>query len=263
MITDFFGTFINGTFYGSTHELKLIGSMEGITLLEGAKIILPFMSSDSFKGTIDGKYKTENGKKGFIKTNICGTYFITNNEETFEENEQTLREHFMETYITGNYQTINDYPFVRYIVENGTEYVLPISGCLSTLSVFFEISGTKITTIDTSITSDGVYDYVKKELNEMYYGIVGKNLTEALTEIKEDTIQTMTEYEKELWKSKIKANILNNYIKYHQYLYELDTNGKTQEEIKKLYLSYSQSYKIDIVSYDNIILGLFVVGNKY
>lgn len=149
-------------------------------------------------------------------------------------------------------------------------------------------------------TSDGVYSYVKNTIDNISYKMLGKSISTVINELYEtpeyirkginptllyqgpdalfnigssttstrsssyfqqssNDIPALTDEEN---KQKIKTRMLNDYDKYHYYMFKIPIEHLSHDDIMNLYYDYSRTYYLDILQYEGDILGLYIMGKK-
>lgn len=255
-----YGGYIDGVFYASSNDIKLEGLLFGNTLLSGSHIVINNIVESQSKqlfGDLIGEYKNNNlDTKNKIYAHVHG----------YIESETPMDLSALFASIGNEYEEIPDGAYTKYITPNGN-YCIANSDELLMLEV--ELMFTRIAIIpyiNNNIVNKGVYSFVKNTLDNISWQMQGKSISNVISElytvpdyVRKGMNPTLSEQDN---KQRIKARMLEDYDKYHYYLFKIPIVNKSRDAIMRLYYNYSHSYYIDILQYDGDILGLYVIGKR-
>lgn len=258
--TFIYGGYIDDVFYASCNSIKLEGSLFGNTLLSGSHIVINYIVEAQNKeifGDLIGECKSNNlNTKNKIYAHVHGSI-----ESETQTDLSTLF-----TLMGNDYEEVPDGAYTKYITPNGN-YCIANADNLLTLGV--QLSFTQIVIIpyvNDNMADKGVYSFVKNTLDDISWQMQGKSISNVISElytvpdyVRKGMNSTLSEQDN---KQRIKARILEDYDKYHYYLFKIPIVNKSRDAVMRLYYSYSHSYYIDILQYDGDILGLYVIGKR-
>ena len=274
--TSIYGGYIDNIFYASANEVKLSGSLYDINLLSGSHIIINNVVEASdimLFGDIIGECKHANSNiKNKIQAHIRGvieSQTPTNLTELFNT-------------IGDDYTIEQDEAYTTYITPNGN-YCIANTPTLQTWQVEMFLTHIVITPyVKDGLVDNGVYSFVKNTIDNISWEMMGRSISNTLSEL-----YTIPDYVRKginptlLYKGpdalntnrsptlseqeniqRIKARMVDDYDKYHYYLFKIPTYNLSRENIIRIYNSYSRTYYIDVLQYDGDILGLYVIGKR-
>ena len=275
--TSIYGGYIGNIFYASTNEVKLSVSLYDINLLSGSHIVINSTveagGDKQLFGDLIGECKhVNNNIKNKIQAHIDGhieSRTPTNLTELFNT-------------IGDNYTIEQDEAYTTYITPNGN-YCIANATVLQTWEVELTLTRIVITPyVKDGLVDNGVYSFVKNTIDNISWKMMGRSISNTLSELytipdyvrkginstllykgpdalNTNRSPTLSEQEN---KQRIKARMVDDYDKYHYYLFKIPTYNLSRENITRIYNSYSRTYYIDILQYDGDILGLYVIGKR-
>ena len=255
-----YGGYIDGIFYASSNNIILGRSLFGNTLLSGSHLVINHIYDTQNKqlfGDIIGECKNNNlNTKNKIYAHVRG-YILS---------ETPIDLSTLFASIGNDYEEIHDGAYTKYITPNGN-YCVANADELLMLEVSLTFTRIVILPyVSTNIADKGVYSFVKNTLDNITWQMQGKSISNIISEL-----YTVPDYVRKGMNStlseqdniqRIKARMVEDYDKYHYYLFKIPIVNLSRDAAMRLYYSYSHSYYIDVLQYNGDILGLYVIGKR-